>query len=76
MADLPRWAKAPAPGAEATDRGWVTPKGELLVSHRGLKSKIAALGGVTKPVKKKAKKADEPVVEKDAWEEVAESGEE
>lgn len=63
---LPRWAKAPVEGATATEKGWVSPKGELLVSHKGLKSKIDALAPKKAPAPKK-KKAEE--VEADSGEE-------
>ena len=47
----PRWA----PNAVATDKGWVDPEtGELLVSLKNLKSKIAA-ESKTQETKQKAK---------------------
>jgi hypothetical protein len=55
---LPRWATAPTKDAVATEQGWKSPKGELLVSHRGLKSKIDALAPKKAP-KKAAKKVEE-----------------
>jgi hypothetical protein len=41
----PKWATAPTKDAIATAQGWKSPKGELLVSHKGLDAKIKALGG-------------------------------
>lgn len=47
MSELPMWAKRPREDAVATDSGWVVKnsKGmdEVLVSHRGLKTKVDAL---------------------------------
>lgn len=69
---LPRWAAAPQAGAVATEKGWVSAKGELLVSHKGLKSKIEALAPKkAAPKATKAKKEEAPVTE-----EAPESGEE
>jgi len=51
-----------APDAVATNRGWESPKGELLVSHKGLKDKL----GVSAPAPKKSKPAPKPEVVEDA----------
>lgn len=59
MSDLPRWAKAPVEGAVATAKGWVSPKGELLVSHRGLDAKLAELAPKPKKAKKKKEETSE-----------------
>lgn len=55
-----------APDAIATNRGWETPKGELLVSYKGLKDKIDA---TKKPAKKIV--TPEPKVVKDVPEETS-----
>lgn len=55
---LPKWATAPTKDAVATAQGWVSPKGELLVSHRGLADKVAALAPKKAAPKKKKKEED------------------
>jgi hypothetical protein len=55
---LPKWATAPTKDAVATEQGWKSPKGELLVSHKGLKSKLDELAPKKAP-KKAAKKKEE-----------------
>jgi hypothetical protein len=52
---LPKWATAPTKDAKATAQGWVSPKGELLVSHKGLADKVAALAPKKAAPKKKKK---------------------
>ena len=43
MSKLPHWAKPPQYGAYATETGWFCPNHTMLVSHRGLLSKVKAL---------------------------------
>jgi hypothetical protein len=55
---LPKWATAPTKDAIATAQGWKSPKGELLVSHKGLDAKLDALAPKKAPAKKKKKEED------------------
>lgn len=43
---MPRWSRKPAANAIATDRGWETPKGELLISHKGLRDRLNTIAGM------------------------------
>lgn len=47
MITLPIWARPPQDGAYATEAGWLDKNDTMLVSHRGLKTKIEALKEMT-----------------------------